>query len=58
MSGPALKSLCQGGNKKDKKKRELARALDLDYTVVTNFLQSAQKAVPSRSGDDEDDRYS
>lgn len=39
---------------KDKKKREVTKASDPDYTVMTNLLQSAQRAFPSQSEDDED----
>ena len=45
MSGPAHKLGCQ--KRKEKKKRELTRALDPNNNVIT-FSQSAQKAAPSQ----------
>ncbi|XP_051991255.1 uncharacterized protein LOC127650096 [Xyrauchen texanus] len=54
MPGPANKSGCQ--KRKEKKKRELARALDPNKIRLTNFFQSAQKPVsaPSQANDSQE----
>jgi len=45
---------CQGLKRRERKKRELSRALDPKNNVLTNFFQSDQKDAPSQANDSQE----